>query len=89
MHHLENICAVTFILFAGVFCFYLENVNKQLAEFFRLVSDYYYPKKTITIILSLFFIIMANFYLKIILENKNIKYQTKFGLISEYLSYVI
>ena len=44
----------------SIFCYWLQQVNKQLGEFFDLVKEKSYLKKTVTAILSLLYILVTN-----------------------------
>ena len=50
-----NIQAVTYLIFVSVFCYWLQQVNAQLAKFFDLVKEKSYLKKVIAFILLIFF----------------------------------
>ena len=78
----EEIMFITFMIFAVFFCYNLLRVNSQLAKFFNLVKDKGYPKKTVTTVLVLFFIITMNMNIQLLMTGV-VKAYFKFNCLSK------
>ena len=80
-----DVMGVANIVFILVFCAQMESVNKQLAQFLEMVSDRMYPKKTITVVLVIYLIVLINYGGTRLLDKEVFDVSAKYTYIASYL----